>query len=226
MKKNNILMIVIFTIITAIYNIVLFAVVYNHTQVFWSAYIFTMVSFISNCGIYYISLRNEVKARDKFLNLPMPILSTFYLIIQFVLGIILMAIPNMSIVIANVLQIVLLGAFAIISILSIVGTNVTKDFDNAVNKKVFYIKSLASDVEGLKNSCVDAETKKLLEQLYDTIKYSDPISHSALEHIENQISQKIYNLKEVVNNKNLAMQLCNEVTCLVIERNSKCKILK
>lgn len=228
MKKNNTLMIITFIIIALIYNIILFTAVDNHTQIFWSAYSFTMLAFVSTSCLFYNTLREKFKTKAKFFNLPIPILASFYLIIQVVLGIVLMAITNMSVVTAYILQIVLFGVFAVVSILSLIGTNVANDFDDTVNKKVFYIKSLASDVDGLINSCGDAETKKLLVQLCETIKYGDPMSHSSLMDIENQISMKMYNLTEVIDNKNFqsAMQICDEITRLVIDRNNKCKILK
>ena len=96
-----------------------------------------------------------------------------------------------------------------------------------MQEKVFYIKSLQADVEGLLDRTSD-DMKKLLKDLAETIRYSDPMSSPQLAAIENKIEAKAAGLTEAVDRAdgNAIKALCDELQQLFAERNRKCKVLK
>jgi hypothetical protein len=62
--------------------------------------------------------------------------------------------------------------------------------------------------------------------LYETARYSDPVSHDALAPLENSISAKVSELSAAASSGGDVSALCEEITLLLDDRNSKCKFLK
>jgi hypothetical protein len=96
-----------------------------------------------------------------------------------------------------------------------------------MKEKVFFIKSLQVDVEGLA-ARASVDMKKPLKDLAETIRYSDPMSSPQLAAIENKIEARAALLAEAVDNNDgdAIKALCGELQQLFAERNRKCKILK
>ena len=113
-------------------------------------------------------------------------------------------------------------------ITSSLGIGYIKDLEKKQKEKVYYIKSIAVDIEALVNKVQDENVKKMLEKLSETAKYSDPMSHQSLSGLESQISIKVEALKAKVNEGNLEGldKDCKEIEDMFNERNEKCKILK
>lgn len=67
-----------------------------------------------------------------------------------------------------------------------------------------------------------AETKKV----YETIRYSDPMSNDALANIENQIQNEFNAFADAVKNDDitLAKSSANELEIFINDRNKKCKL--
>lgn len=76
-------------------------------------------------------------------------------------------------------------------------------------------------------SQTDEESLKAqLKALADRIRYSDPISASALSSIEEQITQKIQSLKAALADIQTAQNMIEDIQMLLEERNKKCKLNK
>ena len=69
----------------------------------------------------------------------------------------------------------------------------------------------------------DTEVKKALRKLSDEIRFSDPMSNSALEDIEAEISQKLISVSTAGDDK---INVISEISRLINQRNTKCKALK
>ena len=75
-----------------------------------------------------------------------------------------------------------------------------------------------------KSEAVKAECKKV----YESVRYSDPMSNSALASVESEITIKFSNLSGAVvsDNFDVVAECANELVILIGERNKKCKLLK
>ena len=91
-----------------------------------------------------------------------------------------------------------------------------------VQKKVFYIKALQVDVELLADAEKDEAVKTELLALAKKIRFSDPISSEKLAALEEQITEKVGELKSATDK----LPLINTIVMLLAERNKKCKLLK
>ena len=80
----------------------------------------------------------------------------------------------------------------------------------------------------LASSCTDPELKQALNKLADTVKYSDPMSTSAIELVEQRIMRKISELRVSMDNNQIpdALQACRDLEMLYVERNKKLALSK
>ena len=130
--------------------------------------------------------------------------------------------------IAVIICAMILGISAICLISADAARDEIARVEEKVNQKVFYIRELQADVELLAEQEQNPETKIALKKLAEKIRYSDPMSHGALQNVENRISEKYNELefKIKANNVESALEICKEIDALFVERNKKCKLLK
>ena len=75
-----------------------------------------------------------------------------------------------------------------------------------------------------KSDVVQTECKKV----YESIRYSDPMSNDALAQIENQIQNEFNIFAHAVkkDNTDLVKNSANKIIVLINKRNLQCKVLK
>ena len=196
---------------------------------FWSVYVFTVLALLVQFLTVYIIGVDHSATNDVFLGLPLVKHGLVYLLVQFLAGIILLLIEDCGIKAAMVVQIVIFAAFLLFAILALVGKNVISANEQHVAQKVFYIKSLETDVQGFAQRCTEPALRKSLDALIQTIRYSDPMSHySSLAGIENGIERKTSELGSFLSQGNIAGAEANvqELEMLFADRNRKSKLLK
>ena len=72
------------------------------------------------------------------------------------------------------------------------------------------------------------EIKGECKKVYESVRFSDPMSNDLLASVESQIVIKFAELASAVNENNIetVKALAREVVILVNERNKKCRLLK
>ena len=90
------------------------------------------------------------------------------------------------------------------------------------------IRSLTADAEGLLKSSTDEGAKSAIKKVYEAVRYSDPVSSTALAPLENEIDLKFSDLTDAVNQNEPDKIVCiaNEITDLLAERSRSCKMFK
>jgi len=228
LTKNRGLFFASIFIILAVFNVVVFVIPFNKGGGFWSGYGFSMLAILLSAAVSFYAFDRE-GLKSKFYGVPLISVAWFYLVIQVIVGLIEMGLDFIPIPFqfGIALNTILLGACLIGLITVEVGKEEIERIDAQVKEKVFYIKSLQADVESLTGRASD-DMKKLLKDLAETIRYSDPMSSPQLSAIENKIEAKAAGLTEAVGNADGGgiKALCNELQQLFAERNRKCKILK
>ena len=213
-------------IILAVYNVIAFVIPFNREGTFWVGYGFSMFALLLT-AIVIFNVFDKPSYKSKFYGIPLISLVWIYLIIQLIVGLLQMIMDFIPIQYMIMLNTILLG----VCLVGLLAVKATKDeierIDEEIKEKVFYIKSLQVDVEGLVNKASD-DMKKILKDLAETIRYSDPMSSSQLAAIENKIEVKTSVLTEAVEkaDNDTIKTLCNELQQLFAERNRKCKMLK
>lgn len=221
MKKNSTKGYIILGILFALVSIIAFAVPFIKTATFWIAYVFTSAAFAAQIIIWKKALGNE-ELKSKFLGFPVVHIGIVYVIIQTVVFAVFMFVPTLPAWSAIVVCSIIAGVSAVCMISADAGRNEIERVEAKVQKKVFYIRELQSDVELIAAAETDTETKAALTQLAEKIRFSDPMSNEQLADLENKISTKVLELKTAANK----VEIITELTSLLDERNKKCKILK
>jgi hypothetical protein len=225
-SKNKKMFFATVFIVVAVFNVVVFLLPFTKGGSFWTGYGFSMLAFLLTAGVGLYAFDRE-GLKSKFYGVPLVILVLWYFAAQMVLGLIEMALPVIPFQYGIIVNTILLGA----CLVGLIAVEAAKDeivrIDEKVKEKVFFIKSLQIDVEGLAGRAPD-DTKKALKDLAETIRYSDPMSSPQLAAIENKIETKVAVLTEAVDNAdgNATKTLCDELQQLFGERNRKCKLLK
>ena len=226
-SKGNLALIVSAVIILALFNVIAFVAPFIRIGSFWVGYGFTMAAIILITATSLYAFRGD-SMRSKFYGLPMPALLWSYLVIQVILGIVFMAASMIPVWISLVISLALM----VIYLLGLIALNPAieyiEKFDRKVEAKAFYIKSLQADVEIMEEKAMDAVLKKALHDLYEDIRYSDPMSSPDLAMLESKIEGKVAELSALVDegNPEFAGALCGELRLLLSERAKKCKLLK
>jgi hypothetical protein len=232
--KNRGMFFISVFIALVMYNVIVFVIPILRGGWFWTGYGFTVLAILLAAAVIYYTFDKE-DLRSKFYRVPLTFLALCYLGIQLVLGfmemilqVVVMKGVAISFQYGIAVNIVLLGVFLIGLISVEMGKDEIERIDGKVKEKVFYIKSLQIDIENLVNKAPDDSLKKMLKDLAEAIRYSDPMSSPQLAVIENKIEAKAAALSDIVEKTDwdTAKVLCNELHESIAERNRKCKALK
>ena len=234
MKKIFKFYIIIWAVLLAIYNLTVFLVkpivpgyVINYDARFWISWGVIIATFIGQLICAKIAF--DSKNNDKlFLNISLITQSYTTLIVATIVGSILMLIPDCPAWISAIVCAVVLG-FRVISIVKAkAAADIVSDIDDKVKANTLFIKSLTVDAEGLVARAQTEEIKAECKKVYETVRYSDPMSYEMLASAEAQITIKFTDLVSAVNLNNIeaVKALARDVVILIDERNKKCRLLK
>ena len=123
---------------------------------------------------------------------------------------------------------IVLAVVAIAVIKASVAADAVSSIDDKIKTQTFFIKSLTVDAEGLIARAQTEEIKSECKKVYESVRYSDPMSHEMLASAETQITIKFSNLANAVNENNIdaIKTLAKGVVILINERNKKCRLVK
>ena len=232
MKKGFQYYVIVWAVLLAAFNIIVFitpgeaAGLSKFGGAFWPGYIFITLSFIGQllCAFFAFKSRN---AKKLFLNLPLITISYPALIVSVIVGMICMAVPNLPVWAGIVICLLILGFFAISVIHAKAAAEIISSREDKVKEKTAFIKTLTADAEGLIGRAKTAEDKSAVQNIYEKLRYSDPVSNDALEGLETKISEKFHALSEAVSESSGAvLTIAEELSALIDERTNKCKLLK
>ena len=228
MKNNKILLAAAFGILFVVYNIIIFITATDTSGSFWVSYAFTVIAFIVQIISLTFFFWEKNKDRSAFNSLPFVIVSVFYFIVQLIAGSIFMLLTPVGIKALIIVQIVILSAYLIVAILTLIGKNIIETSENKTEDKIMFIDLLENDVITLKGKTQNPAVIEHLEKLREMIHYSDPISNTSLALIEQKISRKVDNLNDIITTDNIETigKAINEIQEMLADRNRKCKIMK
>lgn len=192
------------------------------------SFVFTIISLAFGLGVTMYIFAKGKSLTSSFYGFPILRIAYIYPIIQFIIcALICILSPFWAVPlwIALVLSVVLLGLSAI----GVIAADNTRDIIESneaeterVTKAVkFFNLNIASIVDLCKDQAAAAELRRLQE----SFRYSDPVSGSATEQIENVITEKLDSLKRDINDipSADAIERISEIDRLLKERNRLCK---
>lgn len=217
----------IYVILLGVFNLLVFTISKTRTNVFWLSYAFMTVAFAVQIVTMLLSFKTS-DVETSFFGIPLVSFSIYYLCTSLVVGAVFMIFQNVGFILALVIQVLILAAFLIIAVISLLARDTVQAIGDNVKQNVTNLKSVLVDVEMLASSCSDPELRQALNKLADTVKYSDPMSTAAIELVEQRIMRKISELRVSMDNNQIpdALQACKDLEMLYIERNKKLALSK
>lgn len=226
-KKTGIMTALIYLIIFAVFNLLVFLIFKNKNGVFWMSYAFMCIAFLVQIGSMFLALRT-LETETVFMGIPLASLSFYYFFAAIFAGAVFMIFQVAPFKLALIIQILILAAYAVVAILSLIARDAVQDVNDTVKENVAAIRTLNVDVDVLIPQVSDPALKKALKKVSETVKYSDPMSNDAVADIEQQIMQTVNALRiQIENNNNAeAVQACKDIEVLFLQRNSLLKATK
>ena len=226
-KKSWIMTAIIYAIVFAVFNLLVFVIAKEKNGVFWMSYAFMCLAFVIQIVSMLLALRT-LETETVFMGIPLASLSLYYFFAAIFVGAVFMFFQNAPFKLALVLQVLVLAVYVIVAILALMSRDVVQDVNDNLKENVASIKTLTVDVDVFIPQVNDPALKKALKKLSETIKYSDPMSNAAVADIEDQIMQTVNELRiNIENSRNTeAIQTCKDIEVLFMQRNSLLKATK
>lgn len=219
---------IIWLIVLVVINIVLFAtplaVENKFTPNFWLGY--SLMTVICIFQFIFDMLRSD-EPEKVFYDIPLMKAARKAFIEIFIAGLICVFVPFLP-TWAGILICALALTLSAIGFLSVRGAiSAVKEIGERVKEKSSFIRSLTVDAEILLSKAAP-EIKDKVKEVFEAVRYSDPMSREELKIVEAQITLKFSEFSSAVSDGNFekVQSTAQELLSLLSERNKKCKILK
>ena len=98
----------ILAIVFIVFTVIAFAAPFEKTSVFWVSFVFGLLAICFQIPLWNKSLRGE-SLKNNFLGFPVLYIGIAYLIIQLIVSIIIMAVPEIPLWIAIIVDVIILA---------------------------------------------------------------------------------------------------------------------
>lgn len=234
MKKSFGAYALIWVILLAVFNMAVFfarpilpqyGITYDTR--FWIAWGAVIAHFFGNLICALLTLRRK-NLKTTFYRLPLVRISYRRLILMLVFGVGLMLIPDCPAWISAIVCSVLFMFNAIVLIKANWAGSTVVTVDEKIQTKTAFIKTATLDAQNLMNRAEGDAVRAACKKVYEALRYSDPMSNDALSVAEAKITVKLDELATAVQaaDEEKVREIADEVVLLIVERNTKCRMLK
>ena len=224
-SKNTI--IIIYAVLAIMYAVIFLAVPFEKNATTWIAFSFGCLSIVAGAIVSFVSFDKGTSLKSKVYGFPMFRLGYYYTTVQVILALALFIAEffvDIPYWISIVFGVLLLGVL-IIGVLAIDNVrDIVEQQDIKTESSTQMMESIKRDVDSLVRKCQDEGIKKELEKLAEIIRYSDPVSNNSTIGIEQDIMDKIAELKIAHDENNYnTKNILSELSELIMNRNQICK---
>lgn len=229
MKKSTRLLVLIgFLLVCALLNVILFLTVDEarlESSVFWMAWAFAFPWNLLAAVLIFLWTAKV----DALIKVPVAqIISYAAFAVYLVLGLIFMYFPIEKITFPLILELIVTVAYILIAMYSVYAAGYIAENQKKTKQKVLYIRMLQADVLDCVALTEDAATRTALNDLAESVRFSDPMSHPALAGIEGELSSTVSGIAAALREGDTgrAAQLIAAAKTQLESRNKRCIMLK
>ena len=217
MKNNKVLYGIIGIVALAIVNVVVFLSLKEYTTARWINIAGLNLSIIVFWGAGIITGDKS----EKFLGYARFPIVAVYSVLTFIISALFILINVKSVTLSVIVQVILLGLFAIVMCTNTMANNASKNITNIDKANYNKVTDMAKRIELIMQSVDDREVYKKIEKAYDSVKNANVTLQEDSTQIDNDIMQAIGVLEVAVQNKNydMAEEQVNKINNLVAKRN-------
>ena len=210
-------------VLFAVLSMMLFILPVDKKITFWMGYVFLAYALIIVLVTHFKFFNKQVK-EERFMNVPVVVVSWIYLIVQGVLSFFEITRQFLSYGTMLLLNLVIALVFTVLILAIAASADRIERNAEAVVDKILFREVLKNELKMIK--CDDAKLNSKIKDLTEEVTYSDPMSHSKLSEIEDNIFNKVKELSSEISDKESAFKLCDEISDLLKNRNNQCVTLK
>lgn len=227
--SNKILVSFLPIIIFIVYTVITFVIWGDDKEEgFWLGWTFSLIATGITVAVPFLVVKDGKEIPSILNGFSIPYFTYIYFVAQLVLGLFCMILNEGPMALLVILEVILHAVYSFLIISSVMGKNVISGIEQKQKEKVYYVKSIASDLALVAGKIKDEELKKKAEKVAEIAKYSDPMSSPSLAGIESAISVKVEELKTALdeNKTENVGEILDKIEEKFLERNEKCKLLK
>ena len=237
--KNTILFFSIYAILLALINILVFTI-FKPWQIeseiclfdFWFSYAFMTLAFLLQMSSIFL-YDKKTGLNAVFFGLPLSIVSLIYFVIEAFFAILFMILSAFAVetptVLVSVLQILLLGIFAVIFIISLLTKNAVTAIEKNQKEKVQTIRFMVDDLDLIIASIHNEKVQKEVIALQEDIRYSDPMSTPETHGYDEKLKMFISMINDALSSpdsEQVILTYVNQARLVVKQRNNRIRSAK
>lgn len=217
MKNNKVLYGIIGIVALAIVNVVVFLSLKEYTTARWINIAGLNLSIIVFWGAGIITGDKS----EKFLGYARFPIVAVYSVLTFIISALFILINVKSVTLSVIVQVILLGLFAIVMCTNTMANNASKNITNIDKANYNKVTDMAKRIELIMQSVDDREVYKRIEKAYDSVKNANVTLQEDSTQIDNDIMQAIGVLEVAVQSKNydMAEEQVSKINNLIARRN-------
>ena len=223
MNKKTILYLLLDFVFLAIFNLIFFMVGGSeHPASVWISYGFVHFAYIM---LIITPILTRKSSSNAVMGFPLYTVSATYFLVEFIVGLIFILIGSESYTAALIVQVIMLGIYALLLIPNLITNEQTAENIERHEREVAYIKEASSRVKLLVDKMNDKGANRVVEAVYDLLHSSPTRSHSTVKILEEEIISKVSELDLAVSSNDISkvLSISKEVIAMVEKRNRKLK---
>ena len=217
MKNNKVLYGIIGIVALAIVNVVVFLSLKEYTTARWINIAGLNLSII----VFWVAGIITGDKSEKFLGYARFPIVAVYSVLTFIISALFILINVKSVTLSVIVQVILLGLFAIVMCTNTMANNASKNITNIDKANYNKVTDMAKRIELIMQSVDDREVYKKIEKAYDSVKNANVTLQEDSTQIDNDIMQAIGVLEVAVQSKNydMAEEQVSKINNLIARRN-------
>lgn len=194
---------------------------------FFAGYVAITLCFLLQLGCAYFAFKPQSLQRT-FYQLSLSTVSYAGLALMLVVGGLCMLIVPLPYWLGIVACVIVLGVTVIAILKATTAVAIVSELDEKIATQTAFIKLMTARAEALMNSTTSPELRRETKEVYEAIRYSDPMHNAALDDDNERLRTTFQAFVEAVEVGDLALATEWRTTLLgcVACRNAACKALK
>ena len=209
MKKNFKYFAITWLVGFALFNAITFLIpneVFGVTRfdkgVFWIAYALITVSFIAQLITAYVFIKDD-RNEKMFLNIPLLRTGYIAIVVSIIVGLVFMIFPVLPAWVGAIVCLLAAGYFLIGCTKATVLSEAISQKGEQIKSDTAFIKEAVMESANLIVCATTDEIRNECKKIYDAFRFSDYVSNSSLQEIEDEISNYLLKMKSAVENSNI-----------------------
>ena len=227
--KGLIRIVIVAAAVLLVYLMLALLIPFAKTAAYWVAFVFGLIAIAAQTAIMKRAFFDGKSIISKLYGFPIARLGIIYLTAQMVITFLSMALSQW---VPIWLEILLCGVLLCFTAVGLVAADTVRDEieirDTTLKKEIGMMQGLISQSAQLVGLCEDTETKKAVQKLADSFRYSDPMTAPPLEEMENALKIRLDDLQKAIldGEQERALSICRQTANSLAERNRLCKLGK